>query len=90
MRLHSRREQLIPLRHPLGLGIQHRLGIAFDLDRIDRIALLHRIDDFNPRDHAPEYGVLAVQPALVLGPAFAIDSTPRSCGTPLLVSSSNR
>ena len=50
------------MRNAIGLGIQNGLRIAFDLDRVDQVALLHGVNDFLAFEHFAEYGVLAVKP----------------------------
>src|SRR5690242_8565482 len=58
----SCRQEPVPLRDAVGFRGQRGIGIAFDPDRLDLVALAHRIDHVEAFDHLAEHGVLAVEP----------------------------
>src|SRR5690606_2001693 len=55
-------EGLVPVGHAVGLRRQRRVDVAFQLDGLDLVALLDRVDHFHAVGDLAEHGVLAVQP----------------------------
>src|SRR5690606_9295158 len=55
-------ELAVPLGDAVGLGGQHGIGIAFDLHRVDLVALGDGVHHLHALGDLAEHGVAAVQP----------------------------